>query len=57
MKKLFLYIFLVLIFLIKPSIAKNLPHPLDFRGSEQEKKKSSLLLRKIFMKFIAKMKC
>ena len=38
MKKLTLYIFLCLIFFSKPSIAKNIPHPLDFNGSEQGKK-------------------
>ena len=46
MKKLSLYIFLVLMFLIKPSIAKNIPHPLDFRGSEQEKKKIITFIEK-----------
>ena len=38
MKKLTLYIFLCLIFFNKPSIAKNIPHPQDFKGSEQGKK-------------------
>ena len=38
MKKLTLYIFLCLIFFSKPSIAKNIPHPQDFKGSEQGKK-------------------
>ena len=37
-KKLTLYIFLFLIFFNKPTFAKNIPHPLDFNGSEQGKK-------------------
>ena len=31
---------------IKPSIAKNIPHPLDFRGSDQEKKKIITFIEK-----------
>ena len=38
MKKLSLYIFLVLMFLSKSSIAKNIPHPMEFNGSDKEKK-------------------
>ena len=38
MKKLTLYIFLCLIFFNKLTFAKNIPHPLDFNGSEQGKK-------------------
>jgi len=38
MNKLPLCAFLVLMFFFKPSIAQNLPHPLDFKGSEREKK-------------------
>ena len=35
MKKILL--FLVLVFISSPSIAKNIIHPLDFKGSEREK--------------------
>ena len=38
MKKITLYIFLFFIIFTKPTIAKNIPHPLEFNGSEQAKK-------------------